>query len=487
MDLPARVLASVRKFGMVPSGGRVLVAVSGGSDSVALVHLLRQLQNGRELTVAGLAHLNHGLRPAAAADEEFCRRLAGNVSVPFCSETQDIRRSARLWNTSLEDAGRRARYAFFGRVAAELGADVVATGHTKNDQAETFLLRLIRGSGPRGLTGIKPRAGTVVRPLIEIERAELRSWLAERSLDFREDETNLDLTIPRNRVRHELIPYLQREFSPGIVDVLAREASIAGEDEDHLQQTAIELARTIVLLTRDSSGFAGTPPSREDVSAEAVEDLETVEMDADALRSAHPAVAARVARIALSVFRPSRPVGFEDIRRLLALASSRKGSAVSLPGQHARRHGEKIVLRRAPWHAFANSFRFPLSIPGEVVLDAHGWAVSAATTDGDEGPSQWPLIVPVQAARLREPLAVRSRQRGDRFRPAGLGGHRKKLQDFFVDQKVPRETRDSLPLVVDADDRIVWIVGQAVAEDFRLTDESQGVIFLKARRLGGLG
>jgi tRNA(Ile)-lysidine synthase len=503
MALTDRVLETVRKHRMIPAGGRVLVALSGGSDSVALLHLLRALEAQGEWTVAGVAHLNHALRAAAVVDEAFCRAIAATLDLPFRSRTVDVGDLARQLRTSIEDAGRRARYAFFEETASELDAVAIATGHTRDDQAETFLLRMIRGSGLRGLSAIRPKVGRVIRPLIEVGRTELRDWLAERTITFREDDSNQDPAFARNRVRHELIPFLQNGFSPAIVDVLAREAAIAAQDDDRLQIDAIEIARSVVLVKErgemvplrspapaadDGFGLADPEP----VAAE----IEAVEVDAGGLTSLHPALAFRVSRLALSVLAPTRFVGFDHVERLLALCLDPDGHELSLPGQHAVKRGGKIVLRREAFEAFANSFRVPLSIPGEVVLDAQGWAVSATSSAGSdldfriwsrhsENRDLTPLSAAVQGAM--PPLAVRSRQPGDRFRPFGLGGRRKKLQDFLVDRKVARELRDSLPLVVDRDDRIVWVVGESVAEDFRVTTPSQGVIFLKARRLGGLG
>jgi tRNA(Ile)-lysidine synthase len=489
MALAERVLDTIRRLALMRRGDRVLVALSGGPDSVALTRLLGELEGAGELSIAGIAHLNHRLREAAGEDEEFCRAMAAERALPFHSDLVDVRALAARLGTSLEDAGRRARYELFERVATELGADVIATGHTRDDQAETFLLRLIRGAGPRGLGGIHPRAGRVVRPLLEIGRDELRAYLASVGQVFRDDESNRDLSIPRNRVRHELVPFLSRDFSPGITDVLAREATIARQDEDRLQQEAIDLLDLIVL--RNEAGISGEA---------------AVELDARALGALHPALAVRVARIAMETVAPGRFVGFDHVERLLALARDPRGEgALSLPGQHAVRRGETLVLdsRRADAQPFSNSFRVSLSIPGEVVLAQQGWAVSAtrcARPDGHHGgdiqPGQSPGTLKVECPRLEQtvaadgltlPLAVRSRRPGDRLSPLGMGGRQKKVQDVLVDRKVPREGRDSLPLVVDSADRIVWVVGESVAEDFRVTEASQAVILLKARRLGGQG
>ena len=492
MALAQRVLDAIRRQALLRRGGRVLVALSGGPDSVALLCLLRELEAVAELSVAGIVHLNHGLRDAAHADEQFCRALAAEVGVPFRSDLIDVRGRAEQLGTSLEDAGRQARYELFDRVATELEADVIATGHTRDDQAETFLLRLLRGAGPRGLAGIHPRSGRVVRPLLDVGRDELRAYLASLGQPFRDDESNRDLSIPRNRIRHELLPILSRDYSPAVTDVLAREAAIARQDEDRLQLEAIDLLDLIVL--RNEAAISG--------------EAEVVELDARALSALHPALAVRVVRMALERVAPGRFVGFDHVERLLELARDPRGQgALSLPGQHAVRQGETLVLgrRRDPPQPFANSFRVSLSIPGEVFLPAQGWAISATAGDTPglspgtlnlDCPRHSTLTVPVECPRLEQtvaadgltlPLAVRSRKPGDRFRPLGMGGREKKLQDVLVDRKVAREARDSLPLVVDSADRIVWVVGESVAEDFRVTAASQAVIFLKARRLGGQG
>ena len=466
MVLADRVRASVRTYGLWPRGGRVLVALSGGPDSTALLHLLGELHSGGEVELVGLAHVHHGLRPGGDDDERFCRALAADVKLPIGVERLDVRALANCWGTSIEDAGRRARYAYFERVADELGAETIVTGHTRDDQAETFLLQLIRGAGPRGLAGISHTRGRVCRPLLDIRRHELRAYLQAGHLAFRDDESNLDPAFTRNRVRHQLLPVLERDFSRGIVDVLAREAAIARRDEDRLQAEAIEVAASVVLASRDSP-----------------------EIDVAALRSLHPAVASRVLKMALGQLAPGRYFGFDHVERLLALASAGGHGAVSLPGQEARRIGERIVLRRTFPAPFANSFRFPLSIPGEVVLEPQGWAISAEMTTRRENSGEHPgtLTAAVSPGGVALPLSVRSRQRGDRLHPKGMGGRRKKLQDLFVDCKVARQQRDAVPLVVDRDDRILWVVGAAVTEDFGVTEPSQGVLLFKARRLGGLG
>jgi tRNA(Ile)-lysidine synthase len=479
MSLAAFVRSTIRRHGLVPAGARVAVALSGGPDSVALLHLLRDLESEGDLTVAGILHYNHQLRPAAEDDERFCRDLAGDLHLPIEVGRGDVRGEARARKRSVEDMARRLRYGFFEEAARRLRADAVAVGHSEDDQAETFLLRILRGSGTRGLGGIRPKAGSIIRPLLETSRQRLREYVADRQLAFRDDETNLDLSIPRNRVRHELLPYLSREFSPGIVEVLAREASLAQVDEDHLQREAIELARTVVLTLTPIEQGPGA----------AADDASPAVLDADGLAAAPPAVGSRVGRLVLERLVGDRFIGSDAVQRLLDLARGARGEAVSLPGIQARRRaaGRRIELvpepqRRGVAVEPGHNSRFALSIPGEVVLPG-GLAISAGWSDPDRSESADGVSVLVSG--LDGPLAVRFRRPGDRFRAPGMDGRAKKLQDYLVDRKVPREERDRLPLVVDAHDRIVWIVGHAVAEGQLAEHPSTGVILLIARHLGG--
>ena len=219
----------IRERDLLASGSRVVAAVSGGSDSVALLHILLALDRERVLTLAGVAHFNHQLRPAADDDERFVADMARTLERPFVSDREDVAVRAARDGQSIENAARSARHQFFERARLGLEADVVALGHTRDDQAETFLLRLLRGAGPRGLAAMFPRNGRIVRPLLGTRRHELRAWLEGRGIGFVDDATNADVAIPRNRVRAELLPLLAGRFNPNIVNVLADEAELLRE------------------------------------------------------------------------------------------------------------------------------------------------------------------------------------------------------------------------------------------------------------------
>jgi len=475
MDLLSRVREFVRQHNLIAPGARVLAAVSGGSDSVALVRILRSLADAGELDLVGIAHFNHQLRESADDDERFVGDLARDLGVPFIADRENVSVRAKRERRSLEDAARTARHEFFERARAASGADIVALGHTRDDQAETVLLRLTRGAGLRGLGGMHPRNGFIVRPLLSCRRHELRGWLADQSQAFVEDESNRDVSIPRNRVRAELLPLLEARFNPGIVDVLADQAEISRVTWEWVSASEAALeARSV----RRSTAADGAPVCAIDVAELAAAPL--------ALRRA------LLWRLMSEVAAP-RLVAFDHVADAIRLMEERGDTQIDLPGQRLQRIGSVVVLtgrvageagRRAP-DAPTNSFRFPLSIPGEVVLPAGGWAVSAEAGSGAlaRNPAAKD-VVQVRFDRCHGSLAVRNRRPGDRFRPVGLDGQ-KKLQDYFVDRKVDRKERDNVPLVVDGADRIVWVAGFGIDEAFRVTDRAQEVIILTLKVLGG--
>jgi tRNA(Ile)-lysidine synthase len=473
-----RVRRFIRRHDLAGRDTRVAVALSGGSDSVALAHIMRRLDAAGELHVVGLAHFNHQLRNSADGDERFCAELAESFGWPLCMEREDVAARARREHRSLEDAARTARHAFFARARARFEAGVVALGHTRDDQAETFLLRLLRGAGSRGLAAMHPRNGPIVRPLLSCRRDDLRAYLAADQVRYVEDESNADVSIPRNRVRVELLPFLEKRFNPAIVDVLADEADLARETWQWLEVQAGELFRR----AHESARLRGSGRA-------------TIELDIATLGAAPPALRRLVVWRAMTEAAAGRPVGFDHVRAVLDLLESEEGRSLDAPGHRVERRGANVVLMSRPAGSAgrlqgnrSSSFDFPLSIPGEVPLPTAGWVVSveassAGAIDRHAMASDKAVAV-VRRDICNGSLRVRNRRPGDRFRPVGVGG-RKKLQDFFVDRKVARQRRDGVPLVVDETDRIVWVAGYGIDEAFRVTDPAQAVLILKLKSLGG--
>ena len=448
------------------------VAVSGGGDSVALWCLLAELAPRGGFAVVGMAHLNHRLRGEASdADAHFCEALAARSGSPCIVESMDVSALAQARHISIEHAGHWARHRFFDRAADRLGATHVALGHTLDDQAETYLLRLLRGAGAAGLSAMRPTLGRIVRPLLAARRLELREYLVARKVSFREDATNQDERVSRNRVRHDLLPHLGR-YAPRVAEALAREAEIARADDEWLDWAANESHVTLVKTTEQG-----------------------IEVDADGLSALHPALARRVVRRVLADL-SDRGSGFDQVERVRAVAAGSM-TRVDLPGCHAERRGRVVHLVPRVGRALApevgEPFDYQLDVPGEVAVPEAGVAVRAQwgqvasrspnTAERSEvaearcGPA---VSVYVES----RPLRVRNWRPGDWFRPAGLQGHRKKLQDLFVDRKVERSLRHRVPVVLDASDRVIWVVGLGVSEDFRGAEFPASMIILTVRPLG---
>ncbi len=338
MLLLQRVRQFVRQHALFRAETRVVVALSGGSDSVALALILRELDASGEVRLVGAAHFNHQLRDEAQRDEEFAASVARSLDMTFVADREDVRARARSERRSLEDAAREARHEFFERVRRQFDANVVALGHTRDDQAETFLLRLLRGAGPRGLAAMYPRHGTIVRPVLDCRREELRTYLNERGMTYVEDETNGDVTIPRNRIRAELLPLLVDRFNPAIVDVLANEAELARETWAWLESAAAEFEKG------DGSHFNGERDgSRFRRRSQETTPVPFFELDVARLSAAPRPLRRLVLWRAMNEVAGGRSVSFKHVEAALQLLDADSG-AVDAPGHRVERLGSRLVL-----------------------------------------------------------------------------------------------------------------------------------------------
>jgi tRNA(Ile)-lysidine synthase len=298
----------------------VLVGVSGGSDSVALTLLLRELSEHGGFSVVALAHVNHQLREDAARDEAFCRGLAARLALPIHVESVDVRSYAVSQRLSIEDAARRLRYESLRRSALEVRADRVAVGHTRDDQAETFLLKLIRGAGMAGLGGVYPQRGDVIRPLLDVPRSDLRDYLRTLNQQWVEDDTNLDLKNPRNRIRHRVLPELNLVAGADTSSAIARAAGLARDDNRWLDELTETRFDAVV-----RNGVNG------------------LEIDAAALDEEPPPVQRRILLRALRTVVDDREIGLDHVEAALGVAAGLTGGA-DVPGGRVELRRGKLVL-----------------------------------------------------------------------------------------------------------------------------------------------
>jgi len=418
-DIQSKLKKTVSRHKMIIPGDTVIAACSGGADSTALLNLL---------VIAG---------------------------------RRDVRAYARRRSLNLEEAARTLRYEFLERAAARCGATKIATGHTLNDQAETFLMRLLRGSGPRGLAGIYPvRRGRIVRPLIGISRRDVEAYCRAKRLAFRTDETNFDSRYLRNRIRKRLVPYLERHFEPALMVKLGRQASIFQEDESVLESAARAQAARLI---------AG--------------DGRTAALDARKLARLSRGLARRVVRAFIEAATGDlRRISFEDVEAVLDLSN---GKEITLPKKlHLRREGDWIkVKEKSPVPArFALLWdgRGELPVPGTKMRflgDRMKRKMRGADMPMSFDDMTWCFC---DADKLRFPLLVRTRREGDAYRPLGAPG-KKKLKEILRAKRIPPSERNSLP-VFCSEGRVVWVPGLPVAEEFKIGPETRTIFVIKKER-----
>jgi tRNA(Ile)-lysidine synthase len=442
------LLSQVRKtavrYDLLKRGDKVLAACSGGADSMALLYALLELRGEYGLKIA-VAHFNHRLRRAAAEDELFVIGMTQKLGLPVYVRRENIRDYAEKNGLNIEEAGRERRYKFLRETAARIGAARVSTAHTLTDQAETVLMRILRGSGPTGLGGISPCIdGLIIRPLIEVKRREVEAYLRARKIPYREDETNRDLRYQRNRVRLRLIPYLEKNFEPEIVRHLGRLAEISREEERVWETYSQAEVKRAILRERGR-----------------------ILLDARRLSVLPPALGRRLVRAFLSAVKGDlRRFSFRDVEAVRQL-DERKEAA--LPGKLVFRREKGLISIKEKaktclpynheWDAIKN-----LTIP-ETGLCFEGKRMQ-------KGKQRLPPFddarrAVVDASKLRLPLLVRSRREGDRYRPLGAPG-RKKLKEIMRAKGIPAGERNRLPVFLSGG-KIIWVPGLPVSEDFKIT------------------
>ena len=464
--LGQRVIHFVREHNLISVGERLVVAVSGGADSVCLLHVLTQHQ--RELGMKlHIAHLNHQLRGAeSASDAKYVSGLANHFGIPATIERRDVAAYRNQKGCSLEEAAREIRYGFLADVARAIGTSKVAVGHTRDDQIETILLHLLRGTGIAGLCGLQPFSPLeyrenkermeVVRPFLEVTRQETLDYCQQYQLKPRSDSSNLSPAFLRNRVRLELLPALE-SYNPSIDKALLRLATIAGDDVSFIEEQALQLWAEL---------------AREEGNA--------IYLDKTKIASLPRALQRQIFRLAVErLVGNLKDIEADHIEAMMSFLSKPAGKRLCLPqGLTMSTEYDHLVLNSSqaslcplpPLETEAN-----LNIPGETNLP--GWQVKAQILQEVAGNNENGLVASFGLVKVGRQLAVRRRRPGDRFQPLGMS-QTKKLQDFMVDAKLPQAWRSRVPLVCSSE-RILWVVGWRIDDRVKVTEATTHVLRLE--------
>jgi len=466
--LEQQVVCFIQQHRLFSEGSRLLLAVSGGPDSTCLLHVLFRLRQelGVELHIA---HIDHRLRGVeSGADAAYVEKLAAGLSVPATIEKRDVKTYQKEKRISLEEAAREVRYRFLADVAGNIGADYIVTGHTLDDQVETILMHIVRGTGTRGLVGLKPysqwqldgRSIIVVRPLLEVSRQQTADYCKENKLMPRLDTSNLSLSHLRNRIRQQLLPLLE-SYNPGVIEALLRTAAIANDEIAFFDAEVTRLWPAVV-----------------------VQEEGMITLKKESFNKLPRAIKQHLIRAAIEhILGSLKDIETRHIEGILAMLDKPAGKQINLPGglifsiEYDRYLLGVETVNTCPYPVIGGEYR--IKIPGETKLP--GWLVEAEIIEPEQiSEERNDSTAYLDLDRAGSELEVRQRKPGDRFQPLGLA-QPKKLNEFMIDTKIPRSWRRRIP-VVYSPKQILWLVGYRIDDRVKVTEETKKILRLEFKR-----
>lgn len=476
-QLLKKIRQAIDQHRMLETGDGVVVAVSGGPDSVALLAILKHLSEEYSLRLV-VAHLNHGLRPGPADEEEaFVHRLSERLGLICESSKRDIASICRLRKKSVEETAREERYRYFEEIRQQHQARKIALGHHARDQVETVLMNLLRGSGSEGLKGMRPvREDIYIRPLLGITRAEIDEYLTRHDLPYLIDFSNADENCYRNRVRHRLIPELKALYNSRLEENLCRTAEILRREDDYFSGIVAELVADQRMVRIDAAQHE-------------------VVMRIPACLGLHEALQGRLIKhLLLGHAQKKQGIGYVHIQDVMALMRrASPGGSLHLPFGVEVRHEEDVLVigrRRKPprtpksvvrdhaeasaGHSEAGMTACDIPVPGRIQVDSQRLALSLDFVERSAVRFDDSRTVYVDYARIAPPLTIRTPEPGDRIQPLGMSGM-KKLKRYFIDRKIPLQIRRQVPLLTDSHS-VVWIIGQQLSERVKITDKTTKIL-----------
>ncbi|MDQ2085115.1 tRNA lysidine(34) synthetase TilS [Herbivorax sp. ANBcel31] len=458
-----KVLKDIKDKCLIKKGDTVIVGLSGGPDSVCLLHVLKGMEESMNIKILAV-HVNHMLRGKDSfEDEKYAKRLCEKLNINLKTERIDLKDTAKKKKLSIEEAGRKERYRIFEKVAKEFNAEKIAVAHNKNDQAETVLMNIIRGTGLSGLKGMEFKRGKIIRPLLDIERFEIEEYCNVHSLDPRIDRTNLETVYTRNKVRLDLIPYINSLFDIDVTSKLVKMSEIIKFEDNFIEYSTEKLYNKSLVERKDG---------------------ETV-LNTKVFNTYHKGAKGRILRKAIieatGCIKAIESIHIEDIIKLAL--DGRVGAQIHLPREiRVKKSYETLRVYQFKGFQQINFYNIKLNIPGDTFIKEEKSIVRASVIDAvnlDEYKKNKmnAAIQYFDYDRIEEGINIRKREDGDRIKPFNSNGT-KKIKKYFIDKKIPIDIRNEIPLVAK-DKEIVWIIGYTINDKYKVTESTKKVLKLE--------
>ncbi len=441
-----KIETNIKKFNLIKEDQNILIGLSGGPDSVMLFHGLKKIKEKKNFNLYA-AHINHLYRGNDAyEDEEFVRKLCGDFNIKLYVKRQNASILAKKNKITEEEAGREIRYGFFNEILKKIGGGIIATAHNKNDQVETLLQRMIRGTGIEGLTGMDYKQENIIRPLLNIDKEEIINYLKTNNIDYCIDKTNAEPIYGRNKIRLELIPYIEKRFNKNFQDTLFRMSQNMKDDYEIInKQVEKDFSECLILKEK-----------------------ENIILDVDTLKNYPKGIRSRILRNSIEYIKGNKvDVERKHIDYLDGFMLKKEtGKSIDLGDNLVGEisYDKLIIKNKDKIKNYMYNLKKGINIIQEINKSIK------ISQNGNNIINENKNSILIDSDKIKGHLKVRNRKNGDKFQPLGMKGS-KKIKDYFIDEKIPAKLRDEIPLICD-DENIIWIVGYRMNHNYRITEKT---------------
>ena len=454
-----KVLKTIKEYDLIEDGDQIVIGLSGGPDSMALLYVLLDIKKEMDFNLH-IAHVNHGVRGREALeDEKFVESLAEELSLPYYSKTVNMDEYAKKEGLSSEEAGRKLRYGFFREILSKVGKGKIAVAHNKNDQAETLLMRFFRGTGIDGLRGMEYINEDIIRPILGIKRNEIEKYLLDRNIKSRLDKTNLETIYNRNKIRLELIPYIEKNYNPNIINTLWRTSKVVSTDSEFLEEYTRKAYNKLVKKKT----------------------IHSIILNGELFLEEHKSIQQRLVRNCILDINGNLQ-GFTEkhISDVLKLFLERgTGKSIDLIYNIIAKTSYEDFIIEKKEEANNKDFLYKIEIEGTTYVDEFDYKLKTKVIDVKKANinKRDRFIKCFDYDKIIGSLYIRNRKNGDRFTPYGMKGS-KKIKDYFIDEKVPKDERDKIPLIID-EENILWVVGYRSSDLYKVTADTKNILVIE--------